>query len=193
MGVDGEVGVDVEKPPGGGLVEAATFERVVREQPFDPSQLAQEVHYRLGVELGQDSLKGWGPRCRLGVTQFPLIGMRVDVPLARIQRWELVHRQPHHIGLQEIVQDDVGEWFGRSVAGLQCIEIVLQAPEIQDQWLADALLLCCHQNLALSIRGPLKVSVRASTLGQVRPARNPASAPTHRVDDQTGSSSKRSW
>ena len=55
MGVHGEIGVDVEEPPGSRLVQAATFERRIREMSGSiPISALTNSDESGRVELGQD-------------------------------------------------------------------------------------------------------------------------------------------
>ena len=64
VGMDGEVGMDIEEPAPGRLVETSSFEGGIGDEIVDAQKVADEGHEARGVELLEDRPQGRSPRRR---------------------------------------------------------------------------------------------------------------------------------
>lgn len=78
--VDGEIGVDVQKPALERLVQASTSEVFIYEKRIDSSQAREESNKLARLHLGQYRFESWTPCSSWGVAILSLIDVDVANP-----------------------------------------------------------------------------------------------------------------
>ena len=118
VGMDCEIGMDVEEAASGRLVKASALKRRIWDQVVNAKELTYELYEPRRIELVEYALQCGSPRTRIGVAEFSLVDVEVVVPPFGVERWELGNRSFHSRRLEEVVEDDVRIRFGGLVVGM---------------------------------------------------------------------------